>query len=98
MCDINNSLNNISFEKDRTTSPNEKDGLKTNKNDYRLLKENLNTKVNNYIDFSNLELDPNFALFFEFFSVLFNLLLFIIFIVVVLLLFLYIVLLLIWCL
>ena len=29
---------------------------KTNKNDYKLLKENLNTKVNNYIDFSNLEL------------------------------------------
>lgn len=30
---------------------------KTNKNDYRLLKENLNTQVNNYIDFSNLELE-----------------------------------------
>lgn len=29
---------------------------KTNKNDYRLLKEKLNTQVNNYIDFSNLEL------------------------------------------
>ena len=32
---------------------------KTNKNDYRLLKDNLNTKVNNYIDFSNLELEEN---------------------------------------
>ena len=32
---------------------------KTNKNDYRLLKDNLNTKVNNYIDFSNLELDAD---------------------------------------
>lgn len=32
---------------------------KTNKNDYRLLKENLNTKVNNYIDFSSLELDED---------------------------------------
>lgn len=30
---------------------------KTNKNDYRLLKDNLNTQVNNYIDFSNLELE-----------------------------------------
>ena len=29
---------------------------KTNKNDYKLLKDNLNTKENNYIDFSNLEL------------------------------------------
>ncbi|MBR0491546.1 MAG: Cys-Gln thioester bond-forming surface protein [Clostridia bacterium] len=29
---------------------------KTNLNDYKLLKENLNTKTNNYIDFSNLEL------------------------------------------
>lgn len=29
---------------------------KTNKNDYRLLRDNLNTQVNNYIDFSNLEL------------------------------------------
>ena len=32
---------------------------KTNKNDYRLLKDNLNTKVNNYIDFTNLELDKD---------------------------------------
>ncbi len=32
---------------------------KTNKNDYRLLKDNLNTQVNNYIDFSNLELDKD---------------------------------------
>ena len=32
---------------------------KTNKNEYRLLKDNLNTKVNNYIDFSNLELDED---------------------------------------
>lgn len=30
---------------------------KTNKNDYRLLKDNLNTQVNNYIDFSNIELE-----------------------------------------
>lgn len=29
---------------------------KTNLNDYRLLVENLNTQVNNYIDFSNIEL------------------------------------------
>lgn len=29
---------------------------KTNKNDYRLLKNNLNTQVNNYIDFSNIKL------------------------------------------
>ena len=32
---------------------------KTNKNDYRLLKDNLNTQVNNYIDFTNLELDKD---------------------------------------
>lgn len=32
---------------------------KTNKNDYRLLKDNLNTQVNNYINFSNLELDAD---------------------------------------
>lgn len=32
---------------------------KTNKNDYRLLKDNLNTKTNNYIDFSNLELEAD---------------------------------------
>lgn len=32
---------------------------KTNKNDYRLLKDNLNTKINNYIDFSNLELEAD---------------------------------------
>lgn len=32
---------------------------KTNKNDYKLLKDNLNTGVNNYIDFSNLELDAD---------------------------------------
>ena len=32
---------------------------KTNKNDYKLLKENLNTQVNNYIDFSNLELEAD---------------------------------------
>ena len=32
---------------------------KTNKNDYRLLKDNLNTQVNNYIDFSNLELETD---------------------------------------
>lgn len=30
---------------------------KTNLNDYKLLVENLNTQVNNYIDFSNIELD-----------------------------------------
>ena len=30
---------------------------KTNRNDYRLLKDNLNTQVNNYIDFSNIELE-----------------------------------------
>lgn len=32
---------------------------KTNKNDYRLFKDNLNTQVNNYIDFSNLELEAD---------------------------------------
>ena len=32
---------------------------KTNKNDYRLLKEKLSTNVNNYIDFTNLELDDD---------------------------------------
>lgn len=32
---------------------------KTNKNDYKLLKDNLSTKVNNYIDFSNLELEAD---------------------------------------
>ena len=32
---------------------------KTNKNDYRLLKDNLNTQVNNYIDFANLELEAD---------------------------------------
>lgn len=32
---------------------------KTNKNDYKLLKDNLNTKVNNYIDFSSLELEAD---------------------------------------
>lgn len=32
---------------------------KTNKNDYRLLKDNLNTRVNNYIDFSNLDLEAD---------------------------------------
>ncbi len=32
---------------------------KTNKNDYRLLKDNLNTQVNNYIDFSTLELETD---------------------------------------
>ena len=32
---------------------------KTNKNDYKLLKDNLNTGVNNYIDFSNLELEAD---------------------------------------
>ena len=30
---------------------------KTNKNDYKLLKENLSTQVNNYIDFAEVELD-----------------------------------------
>ena len=33
MIEQDKNENNISFEKDRTTSPNEKDGLKTNKND-----------------------------------------------------------------
>lgn len=32
---------------------------KTNKKDYRLLKDNLNTQVNNYIDFSNLDLEAD---------------------------------------
>ena len=32
---------------------------KTNKNDYKLLKDNLNTKINNYIDFSDLELEED---------------------------------------
>lgn len=32
---------------------------KTNKNDYRLLRDNLNTQENNYIDFSNLELEED---------------------------------------
>lgn len=32
---------------------------KTNKNDYRLLRDNLNTQENNYIDFSNLELEDD---------------------------------------
>lgn len=32
---------------------------KTNKNDYKLLKDNLNTQVNNYIDFSNIELEAD---------------------------------------
>ena len=32
---------------------------KTNKNDYKLLKDNLSTQVNNYIDFSNLELESD---------------------------------------
>ena len=32
---------------------------KTNKNDYRLLRDNLNTQTNNYIDFSNLELEAD---------------------------------------
>lgn len=32
---------------------------KTNKNDYRLLKDNLNTKENNYIDFSKLKLESD---------------------------------------
>lgn len=32
---------------------------KTNKNDYRLLKDNLNTQINNYIDFANLKLEEN---------------------------------------
>ncbi len=30
---------------------------KTNKNDYRLLRDNLNTQVNHYIDFTNLKLE-----------------------------------------
>ncbi len=32
---------------------------KTNKNDYKLLRNNLNTKINNYIDFANLELEAD---------------------------------------
>ena len=32
---------------------------KTNKNDYKLLKDNLSTQVNNYIDFSNLTLEKD---------------------------------------
>lgn len=32
---------------------------KTNKNDYRLLKDNLNTQINNYIDFANLKLEKD---------------------------------------
>ncbi len=32
---------------------------KTNKNDYRLLKEKLSSSINNYIDFTNLELDDD---------------------------------------
>lgn len=32
---------------------------KTNKNDYRLLKDNLNTQVNNYIDFTNIILEED---------------------------------------
>ncbi len=32
---------------------------KTNKNDYKLLKDDLNTKENNYIDFTELELDED---------------------------------------
>lgn len=32
---------------------------KTNKNDYKLLRDNLNTQVNNYIDFSNLDLEED---------------------------------------
>ena len=32
---------------------------KTNKNDYKLLKDNLSTQVNNYIDFSNLDLETD---------------------------------------
>lgn len=32
---------------------------KTNKNDYRLLKENLSTQINNYIDFSSIVLDED---------------------------------------
>lgn len=32
---------------------------KTNKNDYKLLKENLSTQVNNYIDFAEIELDED---------------------------------------
>ena len=31
--------------------------IKQIRNDYRLLKDNLNTQVNNYIDFSNIELE-----------------------------------------
>lgn len=32
---------------------------KTNKNDYKLLKDNLNTQINNYIDLSNLKLESD---------------------------------------
>ena len=32
---------------------------KTNKNDYRLLKDNLNTQVNNYISFTDLQLEDD---------------------------------------
>ena len=32
---------------------------KTNKNDYRLLRDNLNTQTNNYIDFSDLDLEAD---------------------------------------
>ena len=32
---------------------------KTNKNEYRLLRDNLSTQINNYIDFSNLELEED---------------------------------------
>ena len=32
---------------------------KTNKNDYRLLKDNLNTQVNNYISFSDIQLEKD---------------------------------------
>ena len=32
---------------------------KTNKNDYKLLKDNLSTQVNNYIDFAEVELDED---------------------------------------
>ncbi|MCI8587243.1 MAG: Cys-Gln thioester bond-forming surface protein [Clostridia bacterium] len=32
---------------------------KTNKNEYRLLQDNLNAKINNYIDFSTLELESD---------------------------------------
>lgn len=32
---------------------------KTNKNDYKLLRDNLNTQTNNYIDFSNIELEDD---------------------------------------